>query len=136
MEVIKGFKQFILRGNAIDLAVGVIVGAAFSSVVTALVKDILTPFIGVIAKVPDLSTLTFTVRGSKFLYGDFLNVTISFLLSATAIYFFIVVPINILNARHKKSQEAAAPTTKKCPECLSDIPLAATRCAHCTIKLE
>jgi large conductance mechanosensitive channel len=135
MSIIKGFKQFIIRGNAIDLAVGVVIGAAFGQVVNSLVKDIITPFIGAIAKVPDFSGLSFTIRGSVFMYGNFLNILISFILSAAAIYFFVVLPINAIHDRRKKNEPAPAPTTKKCPECLGDIPLAATRCAHCTMKL-
>lgn len=128
--MLKGFKQFILRGNVVDLAVGVVIGAAFGSLVTALVKDILTPFIGVIAQVPDFSGLAVTIRGSQFLYGDFLNVLISFLLVSAAIYFFVVTPMNTLVARMRK-EAPVDPTTKKCPECLSEIPLEARRCAHC-----
>ena len=128
--MLKGFKQFILRGNVVDLAVGVVIGASFGSLVTALVKDILTPFIGVIAQVPDFSGLAVTIRGSQFMYGDFLNVLISFLLVSAAIYFFVVTPMNTLVARMRK-EAPMDPTTKKCPECLSEIPLEARRCAHC-----
>lgn len=130
----KGFKTFILRGNVIDLAVGVVIGGAFGSVVNALVTDLLTPLIGAVAKVPDFSKLSFTLNGSVFMYGHLLNAVITFLLVATAVYFFIVVPINRLAARGKK-EAAAAPTTKKCPECLSEVPLAAKRCAHCAQPL-
>ncbi|MCC7004678.1 large conductance mechanosensitive channel protein MscL [Candidatus Nomurabacteria bacterium] len=132
--MLQGFKQFVLRGNVIDLAVGLMIGASFSTVVNALVKDILTPFIGAIVKTPDFSGLVFTINGSKFLYGDFLNALISFLIVAVAIYFFVVLPINkiILITDKKKVIE---PTTKKCPECLSDIPIKATKCAHCTSKI-
>ncbi len=128
--MLKGFKQFILRGNVVDLAVGVVIGAAFGNLVTALVKDILTPFIAVIAQVPDFSGLMFTVRGSQFLYGDFLNVLISFLLVAASIYFFVVTPMNTLVSRMRK-EDPVDPTTKKCPECLSEIPSEAKRCAFC-----
>ncbi len=131
MSVLRGFKQFILRGNVIDLAVGVVIGASFNSVVTALVKDLLTPLIGAIAKVPDFSGLSFTIHGSKFMYGDLLNVVISFLLIAVAVYFFIITPMNALIARSRRAPPAD-PTTKKCRECLSEIPLDARRCAHCT----
>jgi large conductance mechanosensitive channel len=127
----KEFKQFLLRGNVVDLAVGVVIGAAFGSVVTALVKDILTPLIGAIAKVPDFSGLSFTLNGSQFMYGDFINAAISFLLVAAAIFFFVVKPINLLVSRARK-EPPADPTTKKCPECLSEIPLDAKRCSHCT----
>ncbi len=130
--MLKEFKQFLLRGNVIDLAVGVMIGAAFSSVVNALVSDILTPLIGAIAKVPDFSNLTFTLNDSIFPYGHFINTLISFLLVATAIFFFVVKPMNIFLARAKKAKD---PTTKKCPECLSEIPLLAKRCSQCTTKL-
>lgn len=123
------FKKFILRGSVIDLAVGVVVGAAFNGVVQALVKDILTPFIAAIAKAPDFSGLAFTINGSKFMYGDFINTLISFLLVATSVFFFVVKPMNVLASRGKK--ETGAPTTKKCVECLSEIPVEAKRCAHC-----
>ncbi|MDD5068808.1 MAG: large conductance mechanosensitive channel protein MscL [Candidatus Pacebacteria bacterium] len=128
--MLKEFKQFLLRGNVVDLAVGVVVGAAFGTVVSALVKDILTPFISAIAKVPDFGGLAFTLNGSKFLYGDFLNALISFILVAGAVFFFIIKPMNVLVARSKKGPPAD-PTTKKCPECLSEIPLEAKRCSHC-----
>ena len=131
MNVLKEFKQFLLRGNVVDLAVGVVVGAAFGTVVTALVKDILTPLIAAIAKVPDFSGLSLAVNGSNILYGDFLNAMISFLLVATAIFFFVIKPMNLLIERSRKGPPAD-PTTKKCPECLSEIPLSAKRCAFCT----
>jgi len=130
MSVLSGFKQFVLRGNVIDLAVGVVIGASFGTVVTALVKDVLTPFIGAVAKVPDFSNLTFTLNGSKFMYGDLINAVISFLLIAASVYFFIVLPMNALIERSRK-EPPADPTTKKCPECLSEIPREAKRCAHC-----
>lgn len=130
-QSLSGFKQFILRGNVVDLAVGVVIGAAFGSLVTSLVTDILTPLIGAIAKVPDFSGLFFTLNGSKFMYGSFLNALISFLIVALAIYFFVVLPINALIARTKRG-ETVDPSTKKCSECLSDIPVSAKRCAHCT----
>ena len=131
MSIIKEFKQFLLRGNVVDLAVGVVVGAAFGTVVSALVKDLLTPFIAAIAKVPDFSGLSFTIRGSQFMYGDFINAIIAFTLVAGAIFFFVVKPMNMLIARAHK-EPSAAPRTKKCPECLSEIPLGAKRCSHCT----
>ncbi|MES3005906.1 MAG: large conductance mechanosensitive channel protein MscL [Patescibacteria group bacterium] len=129
--MLKGFKQFILRGNVVDLAVGVVIGASFNGVVNALVKDILTPFIGAIAKVPDFSEAKFVLNDSIFMYGDFLNNVVSFLLVSVAIYFFVVTPINKLISR-SRNEKPADPTTKKCPECLSEIPIAAKRCAHCT----
>lgn len=131
MGVLKEFKQFLLRGNVVDLAVGVVVGAAFGTVVTALVKDILTPLIAAVAKVPDFSGLSFTLNGSKFMYGDFINAVISFLLVASAIFFFVIKPMNLLIERSRK-EPPADPTTKKCTECMSEIPLTAKRCAFCT----
>lgn len=124
----EGFKNFILRGNAVDLAVGVIIGAAFNGVVQAIVKDLLTPIIAAVAKKPDFSNLSFTLNGSKFAYGDFVNNLISFLLVAAAVYFFVVLPMNALLTRTTKPK---AVTVKKCPECLSEIPIDAKRCAHC-----
>ncbi len=134
-KIFEGFKKFLLRGNVVDLAVGVVIGSAFSSLVNALVRDLLTPFIGAIAKVPDFSGLTFTINGSKFNYGDLLNNLISFLLVATAVYFFVILPMDRLLTRIKKKEDAV-PTTKKCPQCLSEIPLNAKRCAHCTQSVE
>jgi len=128
--MLKEFKQFLLRGNVVDLAVGVVVGAAFGTVVNALVSDLLTPFIAAIAKVPDFNGLVFTINSSKFMYGHLINVVISFLLVATAVFFFVVKPINILIARSRK-EPPADPTTKKCKECLSEIPIDAKRCSHC-----
>lgn len=124
----KGFRDFILRGNVLDLAVGVIIGAAFGSVVNSLVKDIFTPFIGGIVGKPDFSALAV----GNIMIGNFLNAVISFLLVALAVYFFIVLPANALMARIKGPVPEAPPSTKPCKECLSDIPIAAKRCAHCT----
>jgi large conductance mechanosensitive channel len=129
--MLKGFKQFLLRGNVVDLAVGVVIGAAFGAVVTALVKDLLTPLISAVAKQPDFSGLFFTLNGSKFLYGEFFNALLSFIIIAAAVYFFVVVPINALISRARR-EPPADPTTRKCPECLSEIPIAAKRCAFCT----
>jgi large conductance mechanosensitive channel len=129
--MLDGFKKFILRGNVVDMAVGVVIGAAFGAVVTSLTKGVLTPFIGALVKLPDFSNLKYQVRGSDFLVGDFLNAVISFVLIAAAVYFFVVVPVNWLIARMHK-EAPAAPTTKKCPECLSEIPIEARRCSHCT----
>ncbi len=128
----KGFKQFLLRGNVVDLAVGVVIGAAFGTVVTAFVKDLLTPLIAALVKKPDFSAYTIEINGSKFLYGDFVNALISFLLVAAAVYYFVVLPVNALVARTRKAPVPADPTTKKCPECLSEIPIDARRCAFCT----
>ncbi len=130
--MLSGFKQFILRGNVVDLAVGVVIGAAFGGVVTALTKDLLTPLIAAIVKAPDFSALKWTLNGSTFLYGEFVNALISFLLVAVAVYFFVVTPINALIARTRKAPVPADPTTKKCPECLSEIPIDARRCSHCS----
>ena len=127
-KIFEGFKNFILRGNAVDLAVGVVIGAAFSGLVTALVKDLLTPLIGAIAKVPDFSGLYFTLNHSKFMYGELINAFISFLLVAIAVYFFVILPMNAFMARVNKK----IPMIKKCPECQSDVPVSAKRCAHCT----
>jgi large conductance mechanosensitive channel len=128
--VIKDFKAFVLRGNVVDLAVAVVMGAAFGAVVTALVKDLVTPLIAAIFGKPDFSALTFTVNSSKFLYGDFINAVIAFLLIAVAVFLFIVQPINALIARTRR-EPPAEPDTKKCAECLSVIPAAASRCAFC-----
>jgi len=129
--MLSGFKQFILRGNVVDMAVGVVVGAAFAGVVGAFTKDLLTPLIAAIVGQPDFSSIHFTVNGSVFALGDFINALISFLLVAAAVYFFVVTPVNMLVARMRKAPAPADPTTKKCPECLSEIPIDARRCAHC-----
>jgi large conductance mechanosensitive channel len=126
----KEFKQFLLRGNVVDLAVGVVIGASFSAVVAAFVSDILTPFIAAIVKVPDFGGLKFALNGSQFAYGHFLNAIISFVLVATAVFFFVIKPINILISKSRKDSPID-PTTKRCKECLSEIPLAAKRCSHC-----
>jgi large conductance mechanosensitive channel len=132
--MLSGFKQFILRGNVVDLAVGVVIGAAFGSVVTALTKDLLTPFIAAIVGKPDFSALSFTINGTVFPIGDFINAAVSFVLIAAAVYFFVVLPLNTLMARiHKETP--AAPTTRPCPECKMDIPIDARRCGHCTSQV-
>jgi large conductance mechanosensitive channel len=133
--MLKGFKQFILRGNVIDMAVGVVIGAAFASVVTAFTKDLLTPLIAAIVGKPDFSRIQFTINGSLFALGDFINAAVSFLLVAAAVFFFVVTPVNTLVAHMRKSPAPADPTTKKCPECLSEIPIDARRCAHCAQPL-
>lgn len=130
------FKQFLLRGNVVDLAVGVVIGAAFGTVVTALVSDILTPLIGAIAKVPDFSNLALTLHGSKFMYGHFINALISFVLVATAVFFFVVKPMNLVMSRSKKNAPPVQPNTKVCPECVSEIPREARRCKFCTKELQ
>lgn len=129
--MLKGFKQFLLRGNVVDLAVAVVIGGAFGAVVTALVKDLLTPLIAAIVGQPDFSAIQFTVNGSQFLIGDFVNAVVTFLLVAAAVYFFVVAPMNALAARRRSGEAPADPTTKKCPECLSEVPIAARRCAFC-----
>ncbi len=126
----KGFKQFLLRGNVVDLAVGVVIGAAFGAVVSSFVKDILTPLISAVAGKPNFSYLVLELNGAKVTYGDFLNALISFLLVAAAVYYFVVLPVNALMSRAKK-EPPPDPTSKKCPECLSEIPIDARRCAHC-----
>jgi large conductance mechanosensitive channel len=131
----KGFKEFVLRGNVMDLAVAVVIGAAFTAVVTALVKDLLTPLIAAIVGSPDFSGISMEVNGSKLLIGDFLNAVIAFLMLATVVYFFVVLPMNTLMARLKRGEVPPDPTTKKCPECLSEVPIAARRCAFCTSVL-
>src|SRR6185437_14228419 len=117
----KGFKAFILRGNVLDLAVAVVIGAAFGAVVTALVKDLVTPIIAAIVGKPDFSAIVFEVNGSKFLIGDFINAIVSFLLISAAVYFFVVLPVNTLLARIKRGEAPPDPTSKKCPECLSEV---------------
>jgi large conductance mechanosensitive channel len=131
-DMLRGFRQFLLRGNVIDLAVAVVIGAAFGAVVSALVKDLLTPLIAALVGKPDFSAIFFEVNGSKFLIGDFINALISFLLIGAAVYFFVVVPVNAFIARMRRGEAPPDPTTKKCPECLSEIPIAARRCAFCT----
>lgn len=128
--MLKGFRDFLFRGNVVDLAVAVVMGAAFGNVVNAFVKDLLTPLIAAFGGQPDFSALKFTINQSQFLYGDFLNALISFLLVGTAVYFFVVTPMNAITAR-MRSEAPAPPAAKSCPECLSEIPLAARRCAHC-----
>ncbi len=131
------FKKFILRGNVVDLAIAVLVGAAFNSVVSSLVKDLITPLVTLIAgKRTNFSTLNLTIHGTKFAYGDFVNAVVSFLIVAVVVFFFVVQPINKMIAFSNRSKSAEDPTDKKCPECLSTIPIDATRCAFCSIKLK
>jgi large conductance mechanosensitive channel len=130
--MIKGFRDFILRGNVIDLAVAVVIGAAFGAVITAFVADIITPLIAAIFGQPDFSGLTFTINGSKFLYGAFINAVVSFLLIALAVYFIVVVPMNKMAELRARGKAPEDPATKQCPECLSEIPHGARRCAFCT----
>jgi large conductance mechanosensitive channel len=134
--MLKGFKQFLMRGNVVDLAVAVVIGAAFGGVVDALVKDLLTPIIAAVVGKPDFSAIQFTVNGSQFQIGAFINAVLSFVFVAAAIYFFVVTPMNLINERRKRGEAPADPTTKTCPECLSEVPIAARRCAHCTQPLK
>jgi large conductance mechanosensitive channel len=127
----KGFRQFIMRGNVIDLAVAVVIGAAFGAVIASFVTNILTPLIAAIVGKPDFSALNFFINGAVISYGIFLNALISFLLIAGAVYFFMVAPMNAWKARAARPAIPADPTSKKCPECLSEIPVAARRCAFC-----
>lgn len=131
----QGFKQFILRGNVVELAVAVVFGVAFGAVIATLVKDLLTPLIAAIFGKPDFSALSFTVNNSTFLYGDFLNAVISFILIAAAVYFAVVIPMNAWNSRREREEAAAVVLVEHCPECLSEIPGGAIRCAHCTTIL-
>jgi large conductance mechanosensitive channel len=127
----KGFKAFLLRGNVVDLAIAVVIGVAFTAVITALVKDLITPLIAAIGGKPDFSSLYFTVNNSKFLIGDFINALVAFAIIAAVIYFLVVLPYQRFTER-SRSEPPADPTTKKCPECLSEIPKDARRCAFCT----
>lgn len=132
--MLKDFKKFIMRGNVVDLAVAVVIGAAFGAVVTGLVKDIITPLIAAIGGQPDFSRLSITINNSKILYGDFLNAVVSFLILSAVIFFFVVTPLNKLMAHMKPSEDIDAPAERECPECLSAIPAAANRCKFCTAK--
>ncbi len=133
--MLKEFKQFIMKGNVVDLAVGVVVGVAFGAVVTGFVKDLITPLISAIGGKPNFSALSFTLNHSKFLYGDFINLFISFLVVAAVIFFFVVKPLNKLQNRALRNKTPEIPTAKKCPECLSEIPKDAKRCMYCTSKV-
>ncbi|MGE5322660.1 MAG: large conductance mechanosensitive channel protein MscL [Actinomycetota bacterium] len=128
----KGFKQFIMRGNVIDLAVAVVIGAAFGAVVSSFVTNILNPLIAAIVGKPDFSAFSATLNGGVIAYGLFLNALVSFLLIGAGVYFFMVAPMNAWKARQARGQAPPDPTTRKCPECLSEIPIAAKRCAFCT----
>ena len=132
MSVLQNFKQFLLRGNVVDLAVAVVVGTAFTAVVKALVTDIVTPLIAAIFGQPNFENLSFTINGSVFRYGDLLNNVITFLSIAAVVFFLVVAPINALVARRAKED----PTTKECPECTSAIPIRARRCPLCTSQLD
>lgn len=129
--MLKGFRDFILRGNVVDLAVAVILGAAFNGIVNSLVGDVLNPLIAATIGKPDFSSVILHVGGGQIKVGNFLNAAVSFLIIASVVYFCIVLPMNTLLNRFKKPVPDAPPSTKTCPECLSEIPLAARRCAHC-----
>lgn len=128
--MLKGFRDFVFRGNVIDLAVAVVIGAAFNSVVAALVKDLITPLVAAIFGKPNFGALSFYVHGSRFPYGDFLNALVSFLLVAAVVYYAIVAPMEAIAARLSSGKPVA--DKRACPECLSEIPLEARRCAFCT----
>jgi large conductance mechanosensitive channel len=130
--MLSGFKNFIMRGNVVDMAVGVVIGGAFGAVVASLTKDLLMPLIAALVGKPDFSAVNFKIGETLFGLGSFINAVVAFLLVAAAIYFFVVLPMNAIQARTKKDEPAAAPTTKKCKECCSEIPVEARRCAHCT----
>jgi len=130
--MLQGFKKFLFRGNVVDLSVAVVIGAAFGVVITSLVTNIFTPLIAAIAGKPDFSNLSATLNNSKIMYGAFLNAVISFLMIAAAVYFFVVAPMNAYTERKNRGVAPPDPTTKKCPECVSEIPIAAKRCAFCT----
>src|ERR1700674_20345 len=127
----KGFKVFLLRGNVVELAIAVVIGVAFGVVITAFVKDLVTPLIAAIGGKPDFAALSFTINNSKFLYGEFINAVIAFLIIAAVIYFLVVIPYTAMVERSRK-EPPADPTVKKWPECLSEIPKDARRCAFCT----
>jgi large conductance mechanosensitive channel len=130
--MLKEFRQFIMRGNVVDLAVAVVIGVAFGAVVTALVADLITPLVAAIFGKPSFAGLSFEINKSTFLYGAFINAVFSFLVIAAAIFFLVVKPLNTLAARRAAGEPEAAPTTRDCPECLSEIPIGAHRCAYCT----
>ena len=134
MGLLNDFKAFLLRGNVVDLAVAVVVGVAFTAVVTSLVEDMLTPIIAAIGGEPDFSSLDFAINGSTFRYGSFINAVFTFFTVAAAVFFFVVAPYNHFIARMRK-EPPADPTTRKCPECMSEIPLEARRCAFCTSEV-
>lgn len=134
--MLKEFKKFLLRGNVVDLAVAVVIGASFGAVVKSLVSDLLTPLIAAIGGQHDFSNFYFTFNHSKFLYGDFVNALVSFVILATVIFFFVVHPVNKLIELANRRKTPEDPTTRKCPECLSEIAIAARRCAFCTARIK
>jgi large conductance mechanosensitive channel len=129
---VKGFRDFITRGNLIDLAVAVVIGTAFTTVVTAIVKDLITPLIGAIWGKKSFENLTFTVHGSTFNYGDLINAVLTFLIIAAVVYFLVVAPMARLVLMLRGAKQA---TTRDCPECLSSIPIGASRCMYCTVQV-
>jgi large conductance mechanosensitive channel len=129
-----GFKTFLLRGNLVDLAVGIVIGIAFGAVIAAFVKDLITPIIAALFGKPDFSSLYFTVNNSRFMYGDFLNALLAFVIVAAVLYLFVVVPYARFRSRFEKAP-APEPEKMDCPRCLSSIPVGATRCAFCAIDL-
>ena len=131
MKVLVGFKEFIARGNVVELAVAVVIGSAFTALVNSMVADLMTPIVAAVIGEPDFSALSFTINGSEFTYGNFLNALIAFLSVAAAVYFVVVAPMNA----YKEHTAKEAATTRDCPECLSEIPVAAKRCAHCTSEV-
>ncbi len=131
--MLKGFGNFLMRGNVVDLAVAVVIGAAFGAIVTALVKDLITPIVAALVGKPDFSTIAFTINNSKFAIGDFINAVVSFVLVSFAIYFFVVLPMESITKRI--GPKKAEPAMKECPECVSDVPAAARRCKFCTAAL-
>jgi large conductance mechanosensitive channel len=131
---VKDFKEFLLRGNLVDMAVGIVIGVAFAAVVTALVGDLITPLIAAIGGKPDFSNLSFTINKSHFLYGAFINAVLTFVVIAAVIFFLVVKPVNALMARYRTEPDVEQ-TTKDCPHCLSSIPIGASRCAFCTADL-
>ncbi len=134
MNIFNDFRQFLLRGNVVDLAVAVVIGAAFGAVVTAMVEDLITPLIAAIGGETDFSALQFTINNSAFRYGDFMNKILGFVVIAAVVFFFVITPLNALIARARR-EPPADPTTKKCPQCLSEIPIDASRCAYCTSEV-
>ena len=133
-EILKEFRAFILRGNLVDLAIAVVIGAAFTTVVNALVRDLITPLIAAIFGEPDFGTLSFTINGSQFAYGDFLNALLTFVIVAAVVFFLVVKPVNMLMARMRTEPDVDS-HTRGCPDCLSQIPVAARRCAFCTSEI-
>lgn len=134
-ENLKEFRAFLLRGNVVDLAVAVVIGAAFGAVVSSLVADIITPIIAAIFGQPDFSNLKFTINGSEFRYGSFINAVITFVIVASAIFWLVVLPVNRLMAR-RRTETPVEEKTRPCPECLSEVPVLAHRCAFCTSQLQ